>query len=253
MVLKSWGPCIFLVLDLVSLISIIHQILKWSNIFNGHLQASRNVYFLASCAEFPSSRADLPSVWDGFPYVSLFSPPNYIISLQGASRFAHFFTGLVIWALSLNILWSLTKFWAQFARGLTLFRSLHLYNILKGWIASLILAHIFSKETYKGQQIVMLHILLVPINFCANIGFIPLQKRDERITGTKVANLPWSSCCPSNSDSFPRAENSAWIALPSHKICRCIRSILEVSIQGSNFTKATEAIVCPFGVWPWCP
>ena len=42
-----------------------------------------------------------------------------------------------------------------------------------------------KKETYQGQQIVTLHILLVPIIFCANISFNSVtKKRDERILGT---------------------------------------------------------------------
>ena len=34
----------------------------------------KNVYFPASWAKFPSSRADFLPVWDGFPYVFFFFP-----------------------------------------------------------------------------------------------------------------------------------------------------------------------------------
>ena len=46
----------------------------------------------------------------------------------------------------------------------------------------------------KGSRL-SLHISLVPISSCANIMLYLLQKRDERIMGTKAVNLCWSSCC----------------------------------------------------------
>ena len=56
-----------------------------------HFQAGKIFNFPASCAKFPSSRVDFPPVWKGFPYIFLyFFSPNHKISLQGASRFAHF-------------------------------------------------------------------------------------------------------------------------------------------------------------------
>ena len=50
-----------------------------------------------------------------------------------------------------------------------------------------------ENEFVSRQQIVPLYILLVPISSCADVGFILLQKRDQRKTGTEY---PGQICCP---------------------------------------------------------
>ena len=86
-------------------------------------------------------------------------------------------------------------------------------------------------------------VIFLPISSCANIGFIPLQKRDKRKTGIEAVNLfPWKIFC-SERDSKQVVRNGAHLnhnPFSFEILPKRMHQVLQIKFGNSKIFKALE-------------